>query len=46
MTGGMEYGDIALGVECALPAGIASIHRASRIRRLMAWLVMALARRI
>ena len=46
MTGGMKYGDIALGVECALPAGIMLIRRASRTRRLMAWLLMAFARRI
>jgi hypothetical protein len=45
MTGGMKYGDIALGVECALPAGVALIHRASRVSRLMAWLRLALARR-
>jgi hypothetical protein len=45
MTGRMKYGDIALGVECALPAGVALIGRASRTRRLMAWLAMALARR-
>ena len=46
MTGGMEYGDIALGVECALPAGVGLIHRAGRARRLVEWLVMTLARRI
>jgi len=45
MTGGMKYGDIALGVECALPAGVALLHRASRAQRLMAWLVMALSHR-
>ncbi|HEY8070283.1 MAG TPA: hypothetical protein VIF38_15500 [Burkholderiales bacterium] len=45
MTGRMKYGDIALGVECALPAGIAPIRRASRASRIVAWLAMALARR-
>jgi hypothetical protein len=45
MTGGMKYGDIALGVECALPAGVALMHRASRGLRLIAWLRAALARR-
>jgi len=45
MTGGMQYGDIALGVECALPAGIALNRRAGRARRFIKWLVMALARR-
>ena len=45
MTSGMKYGDIALGVECALPRGIAVTHHANRASRLMAWLRMALARR-
>ena len=45
MTGGMKYGDIALGIECALPAGVTLIHHASRTRRLMTWLLTALARR-
>jgi hypothetical protein len=45
MTGGMKYGDIALGVECALPAAAALIRRASRISRFAAWLRMAFARR-
>jgi hypothetical protein len=42
----MKYGDVALGVECALPAGVTLLRRASRARRLVAWLVLALARRI
>ena len=42
----MKSGDIALGVECALPAGIAPICRTSRARRLMAWLFARLGRRI
>jgi hypothetical protein len=41
MTGGMKYGNVALGVECALPA--ASRHR-SRARRLITWLIAALKR--
>ncbi len=45
MTGGMKYGDIALGVECALPVGAALIRRTGRVSRLVAWLRAAFARR-
>ncbi len=45
MTGELKYGDIALGVECALPVGVASIRRTSRVSRLITWMRMAFARR-
>jgi hypothetical protein len=40
----MKYGDIALGVECALPAGVSLIRRASRARRYLHWLLATLRR--
>ena len=41
MTGEMKYGDVALGVECALPA--ATRHRRhSHARRLITWLIAVL----
>ena len=44
MTGGMKYGDVALGVESALPAFIRPARRFSRARRYITWLVAALRR--
>lgn len=41
----MSYGDVALGVECALPAVYSMVRRRSRARRVMAWLIAVLARR-
>lgn len=43
MTGGLKYGDVALGVESALPAPARPCGGA---RRFIAWLVAALRRRI
>ena len=40
----MRYGEIELGVECALPARIAPAPRTGRARRLILWLVARLAR--
>jgi len=42
----MNYGDIALGVECALPAATRPHRRSSftRVRRLLASLAAALRR--
>ena len=39
MTGEMKYGDVALGVECALPA---ATRRHSHARRLITWLIAVL----
>ena len=39
----MNYGDVALGVECALPADFAAGARAGRVRKLLRWLGLALA---
>jgi len=41
MTSGIRYGNVALGVECALPA---ATRRSSRARRLINWLIAALRR--
>ena len=45
MTGGMKYGDIALGVESALPAATRPARHHSRVRRLLAWLISVLGHR-
>ena len=42
MTRGMKYGDVALGVEAALPAAIRPRNRA---HRLINWLIAVLRRR-
>jgi len=44
MTGGIKYGDVALGVESALPATTRPARRRSRARRLLTWLIAALGR--
>lgn len=44
MTGGMKYGDVALGVESALPAATRPARRRRRARRLIIWLITALRR--
>jgi len=44
MTGGMKYGDVALGVESALPAVILPGRRHSRARIFIARLIAALRR--
>ena len=44
MTGGVKYGDIALGVECALPAFTRPARRLDRARRYFTWLMAALRR--
>ena len=41
----MNYGDTALGVECALPRGIIAQRRRSSAARLLDWLIRALSRR-
>jgi hypothetical protein len=41
----MNYGDTALGVECALPRELISPRRRSRAERLIHWLICALSRR-
>jgi hypothetical protein len=41
----MNYGDTALGVECALPRGLIAPRRRSRAGRLIHWLISALSRR-
>jgi len=41
----MSYGDIELGVECALTALHRAPRRRGRARRLLDWLVATLARR-
>ena len=41
----MNYGDVALGVECALPAAIRLAPRKNRLRRAAAWLLALLAGR-
>ena len=40
----MEYGDVALGVECALPAAKLPAWRRSRARHCITWLIAALRR--
>jgi hypothetical protein len=44
MTGGMKYGDVALGVEAAFPAFRPERHP-GRVRRFLAWLIEALGHR-
>jgi hypothetical protein len=44
MTGGMKYGDVALGVESALPAVARPLRRRNRVRFLITWLIAALNR--
>ena len=44
MTGGMKYGDVALGVESALPATARPARRRGRARRLITRLIAALRR--
>lgn len=44
MTGGMKYGDVALGVESALPAVTRPARRRNRARHLITWLIAALTR--
>jgi hypothetical protein len=41
----MSYGDVELGVECALPPGIRLAPRRSRVRRLLDRLLGALVPR-
>jgi hypothetical protein len=44
MTRGMKYGDVALGVECALPAAKPPVWRRSGARHCITWLIAALRR--
>jgi hypothetical protein len=39
----MNYGEVALGVECALPAGFEARMRERRSRGAMLWLILVLA---
>lgn len=39
----MNYGEVALGVECALPARFEAGTRRKRYRSLLLWLLVALA---
>ena len=39
----MNYGEVALGVECALPARFEASLRRRRYRSLLLWLLFALA---
>ena len=39
----MNYGEVALGVECALPARFDASIRPRRCRSLLLWLLLALA---
>ena len=39
----MNYGEVALGVECALPAGFEARLRERRSRPLLLWLILVLA---
>ncbi len=41
----MNYGEVVLGVECALPRKFALVRRPGRARRLMTWLFATLVRR-
>jgi len=49
MSGGTKYGNVALGVESALPAVTRPAQRPSRgysgLRHLLSWLAAALKRR-
>ncbi len=40
----MKYGEVALGVECALPRGCLPARQRGRVRRLVTWLIAALRR--
>ncbi len=40
----MNYGEVVLGVECALPRKFALVRRPGRARRLITWLIAALRR--
>ena len=44
MTAGMKYGDVALGVESALPAVVLPARRHSRAQLFFTWLIAALRR--
>ena len=44
MNAGMKYGNVALGVESALPAVTWPARRRSRVRRLISIVVAALKR--
>lgn len=39
----MNYGEVALGVECALPARFEASIRRRRYRSMLLWLLLALA---
>ena len=41
----MNYGDVALGVECALPATARAVPRQGHARRLIDWLIAAFKNR-
>ena len=41
----MNYGDVALGVECALPRNIDLVRRPSHARQFMTWFFTAFVRR-
>jgi len=41
----MNYGDVALGVECALPESTQPARRSGIVRRLVDWLITALRTR-
>jgi len=40
----MNYGDVALGVECAMPIALQRAPHADRVRRLFGWLIAAFKR--
>ena len=44
MSGGVKYGDIALGVESALPSFTRPASRLDRARHYFTWLMAALRR--
>ncbi len=44
MNGGMKYGDVALGVESALPACLRPARRIRRAQRYLTWLLAVLRR--
>ena len=41
----MNYGDVALGVECALPRNIDLVRRSNYTRQFMHWFFTAFVRR-
>ncbi len=41
----MNYGEVVLGVECALPRKFALVRRPGHTRRLLTWLFAVFARR-